>query len=118
MHSQEFSVALPQSWAGLESINFAEILRDELASFAINDLPLQQCMARCNYVPDQKPDILILSVIDSDIDKQIRVGIFFDGIIAGCSCADDPTPVDSITEYCEFLLRMNRQTGAVKITVI
>ena len=27
----------------------------------------------------------------------------------------DPTPVEPITEYCELLLRMNKQTGYITI---
>ena len=41
----------------------------------------------------------------------LKVGIFYTGIIAGCSCADDPSPMDTQNEYCEILLTLDRQTG-------
>ena len=45
-----------------------------------------------------------------------RVGVFFHGVIAGCSCADDPTPVEPQQEYCELELAIDRSTGAVTIS--
>jgi len=29
----------------------------------------------------------------------INIGVFYHSLIAGCNCADDPTPVDKINEY-------------------
>ena len=78
-------------------------------------LPLQQCMRQCNYVLELRPDILVLGMDDFAEEMQIRIGVFFSGIIAGCSCADDPTPVEPLTEYCELLLRMDKQTGYITI---
>jgi hypothetical protein len=46
-----------------------------------------------------------------------RIGVFFHGIIAGCSCADDPTPLEPQQEYCELELTIDRHTGAVTISL-
>ena len=47
-----------------------------------------------------------------------KVGIFFGGILAGCSCADDPTPVEPQTEYCELLLTLDRTSGKAAVELI
>lgn len=114
-HSSGDMLYLPAAWHALATPRFDKILKAELESLSVEQLPLQQCMSQCNHVVEQKPDILILGADDIDDEKHIRIGVFFSGLIAGCSCADDPTPVEPITEYCEFLLRMNKQTGYITI---
>ena len=111
----EGALYLPETWRALATPRFDEILQDELESLPVEQLPLQQCMRQCNYVLDLRPDILILGTDDIDNEMQIRIGVFFSGLIAGCSCADDPTPIEPLAEYCELLLRMDKQTGYTTI---
>ena len=40
------------------------------------------------------------------------------GIIAGCSCADDPTPVDTTTEYCELQLEIDRESAETRVILL
>jgi len=113
--AEEGMLYLPGAWRALATSRFREILKDELESLPVEQLPLQQCMRQCNHVLEQKPDVLILGSDDIDAEILVRIGVFFSGIIAGCSCADDPTPVEPITEYCELLLRMNKRTGYITV---
>jgi hypothetical protein len=46
------------------------------------------------------------------------VGVFFSGIITGCSCADDPTPVETQNEYCELLFAIDKATAETTITLL
>jgi hypothetical protein len=55
--------------------------------------------------------VIVLGLSATPAEVQARVGIFFAGIVAGCSCADDPTPVDSRTEYCEAVVAIDRASG-------
>jgi len=111
----ENMIYLPEAWRVLGTPRFGEMLKDELESLSVEQLPLQQCMTRSSYVLEQKPDVVILATEDRNAEIYIRVGICFSGVIAGCSCADDPTPVEPIPEYCELLLCMNRQTGYITV---
>jgi hypothetical protein len=43
------------------------------------------------------------------------VGIFYAGIITGCNCADDPTPVEAQKKYCEIHLTIDRTNAAANI---
>ena len=45
--------------------------------------------------------------------------MFFDtSLIAGCSCADDPTPVEPQPEYCEVELQIEKATGLTAIVFV
>ncbi|MEW5756247.1 MAG: hypothetical protein AB1810_08070 [Pseudomonadota bacterium] len=90
---------------------FATVLKRELEALALDQLPLQQALARGNQVLDDKCTVLILSVDEGPEVIRAKVGVFFSSIIAGCSCADDPTPVEAITEYCEMWVELDARTG-------
>lgn len=44
---------------------------------------------------------------DADLIR-VKAGIFYTGIIAGCSCADDPTPIAEQSEYCVVQLCIDK----------
>ncbi len=45
-------------------------------------------------------------------------GIFYAGIIPGCSCADDPSPAHEYAEYCEVRLEIDRLTAETEIFLL
>jgi len=49
---------------------------------------------------------------------RVKAGIFYEGVIGGCSCADDPTPDSALTEYCELLLEIDRATAAATVSLL
>ncbi|MGB0712599.1 MAG: hypothetical protein ACPGUC_03460, partial [Gammaproteobacteria bacterium] len=53
--------------------------------------------------------VVVLSVTADVGDTEVRVGVFYAGVIAGCNCADDPTPMDEENEYCELRLRFGSE---------
>lgn len=83
-----------------------------------NQLPLQQGLTVGSYVTDSKPQFMILGVNDDADLIHARAGIFYSSIIAGCSCADDPTPVDEQNEYCEVQIDINKMSGDGVISLI
>ena len=36
----------------------------------------------------------------------VRAGVFFTSQIAGCSCADDPSPADTLNEFSEAIIEI------------
>jgi hypothetical protein len=44
--------------------------------------------------------------------------VFFSGILSGCSCADDPTPVEAQAEYCELAIAIDTASGEADVTVL
>jgi len=48
----------------------------------------------------------------------VKAGLLYNGIIAGCSCSDDPTPTDETNEYCDVLFCIDRQTAKTTVTLV
>lgn len=97
---------------------FPAVLKDEIERLDADLLPLQQGLARSSHVAARRPSAMILSAAADGRCLRARAGIFYAGIIAGCSCADDPTPVDEIDEYCEVGIDIDRHTAVVTITLL
>ena len=91
--------------------SFKEVLKQELQGLGITDLPLQQGITSGSYVVDKPFKVMVIESAEADNHIRARVGIFYAGIIAGCNCSDDPTPVDETTEYCEVEILIDKTTG-------
>jgi hypothetical protein len=98
---------LPESVRAWGTADFPAVLKRELASHA-DSLPLQQALSGTSAVADEAITVVLLDARADETTIHTKVGIFFAGILAGCSCADDPTPVEPQTEYCELLLEIDR----------
>ena len=105
---------LPRSLAAYGSPDFARTLKDELSQLDKGTLPLQQGLRHGSAILDDTPELLLLDHRQDGQTIRIRTGIFFNSIIAGCSCADDPTPVDKLTEYFEVDIVIERDTAAAR----
>ena len=97
---------------------FNNILKKELCSINPALLPLQQGLTQSSYAIGENLSVTVLNV-ESDKDYiHAKAGLFYTGIISGCSCADDPTPTDEVNEYCDVLLRINKKTAETTVTLI
>ena len=97
---------------------FEDILRTEVEQIDPRELPLQQGLSTSSHVTDSKHTVMILSVSEEAGVVRARAGIFYSGIIAGCSCADDPTPLDEHNEYCEVQLEINTTTAETTVALL
>lgn len=111
-------VKLTRSLAAWGTTSFYAILKDELEALDSAALPLQQALARSSYVTDSGFSVTIISVAEERDKIRAKIGVFYTGIVAGCSCADDPTPVDQQTEYCELRLEIEKATAATRVTLL
>lgn len=109
---------LPQALAAWATPDFAATLQRELAALAPARLPLQQALSASSHALDVPIQAMLLGSRDHPDHIEARVGIFFAGIIAGCNCADDPTPVTAQPEYCELLLTIDKDTAAASFAPI
>lgn len=110
-------IFLPRSLKARNSPDFNKTLKEELERLDSGQLPLQQGLSATSYALDDKPEIIFLSAADDESCIRAKVGVFFSGIVAGCSCADDPTPVEPQSEYCELDVRIDKATALATITV-
>ena len=97
---------------------FTNALKTEIEELDPGLLPLQQGLTKASYAVASNLRVMIISVSENDKIIRARVGIFYAGIIAGCSCADDPTPVEEQPEYCEVQLDMDKVTAESKVTLL
>lgn len=105
---------LPASSRAWGTPDFAAVLKGELAAQAA-ELPLQQALRSTSTVTDEPPTVLLLAACADAECITAKVGIFFSGILAGCSCADDPTPIEPQTEYCELEIEIDRISGRARV---
>ncbi len=81
-------------------------------------LPLQAGLAHSSAVADEPFRVVMLGVDDQPQELRIRAGIFYNGIIAGCNCADDPTPPDLEQEYCELEFLIDTSTAGASVRLL
>lgn len=97
---------------------FKDVFKAEIEQLDATLLPLQQALAQGNYAKDSDFSVMVLSVADEPDSIRAKTGIFYRGMIIGCSCADDPTPIDEHTEYCELQFDINKKTAETTVTLL
>jgi hypothetical protein len=103
---------LPASLAAWGTPGFAAALKRELAG-AGTQLPLQQGLSATGYALDGRIEAMLLGAEETTGEIVVKVGVFYAGIVAGCNCADDPTPVEPQPEYCELRIAIDRHPTRV-----
>lgn len=81
-------------------------------------LPLQQGLSKSSYVSDDSIAVVFLSAEERAQTIRVRAGIFYEGVIAGCSCADDPTPMNKMTEHCVVQFDIDKQTAQTLVALL
>ena len=111
-------VYLTQSCKNWRTSKFEATFKHEVAQLGNTHLPLQQGLRSSSYALDDKLQVSVISI--SEIEKSIRVkaGFFYNGVIAGCNCADDPTPVEEVTEYCEVQIDIDKASAIATIKLL
>lgn len=97
---------------------FEAILKQEIAQLGHDRLPLQQGLSFGNHVAATPITVMINSVVEMEDVIRVRAGVLYQSIIAGCSCADDPTPISEMNEYCEMLLDIDKKSASAVITLV
>jgi hypothetical protein len=110
-------IKLPESLSAWATPQFNAVLKRELEALPVEQLPLQQGLTVGSYVLDERPSVMIFAVTEGGDLIRARIGVLYSGIIAGCSCADDPTPVAAVNEYCELWLTLDKLTGEGEVAL-
>lgn len=88
-----------------------------LKSLAPGKLDLQSALKLGSVALTDDLSVMILNCKEHPSFLEIEAGIFFHSLIAGCNCADDPTPTDTLQEYCEMAIRIQRPGGEYSISI-
>ncbi len=104
-------ILLPRSRDCYGQPQFAATLKQELAAQDAFARLLQQAMqfGSCALLDDVE-----LMINNSRAEAQqihLQIGVFYHSIIAGCNCADDPSPIEKNNEYAEISMTIDRQTA-------
>jgi hypothetical protein len=97
---------------------FRDLLKTELEQLTVEQLPLQQALSQSSYACDDDIRVVIISVSEATGVIRATAEIFYTGVIPGCSCADDPAPVDEYAEHCEVQIEINRRTAGTVVKLL
>lgn len=111
-------ITLKETLRGKDEKNFIDIAKTEIQRIDPHRLPLQQALERSSIVSNRDFTASILTSSEDNTFITIKAAIFFTGIIAGCNCADDPSPVDEINEYCEILFTINKKNANTTVKLL
>ena len=111
-------IQLSKSLSAWDTTEFKDVLQQEIAQLDSDLLPLQQGLTISNYVTDRPIQAMILDICEVANLIHVKAGMFYTGIIAGCSCADDPTPIAEQNEYCVLRFCIDKQTAETTVTLV
>jgi len=109
---------LTQTLGAWGTTSFKAVFMREIKKLSVNELPLQQGLTTGSYALDRDIEVMILNSWESDGFIHVKAGIFYKSVIAGCSCSDDPTPVDKVDEHCEVMIEIGKTSGEATITLL
>ena len=109
---------LQKSLHAWNTSTFESTFKSEVGDLDKDLLPLQKCLSFSSYVSNEKISPVVMSSSADATHLLIKCTIFYTGIIAGCSCSDDPTPQDTQQESCDLLFRINRSNAETQIELI
>ena len=108
---------LTKSAEAWKSPEFEGILIKEVSSLGLKYLPLQKGLSSSSVALDHDLKLMLLSKQEDENRATIKMGVFYKGITLGCSCADDPTPIGDVNEYCEIIVSIDLKNGQSTIVL-
>lgn len=111
-------IYLTKTLAAWGSPDFENILKMEIERMGVDQLPLQEGLLVSSLALDHNLKAIILNVYNDESFIHVKAGLFYEGVISGCNCADDPSPVDVQPEYCEVQLDINIVTAETSIVLL
>ncbi len=96
---------------------FDDALKAEIERLDGAELPLQRALTATSCVAEGPHEAMIIGVSEDGGVIRVRAGIFYRGIVAGCGCADDPTPVEAQNEYCEVVFEIDKETAETRVAL-
>ena len=112
------NVLLPESVQALGTAEFPAVFKKEFQSLKAHQLPLQQALRQSSSVSGSPFSILILHHNSDATTLQVKVAVMFKGLISGCHCVDDPTPMEEENEYCELQVNIDKATAIASIELL
>ncbi len=109
------SIHLPDCLNCPDGATFAARLKTAITQLPPGSLPLQQATTQGGLVDDSQIAVTVLGSQRGDNEIVARVGVFFEEVVGGCNCHDDPV---SVNGYCTLQVRIDANTGEAKFLLI
>lgn len=94
---------------------FNPSLKNEIQNLKPGTLPLEKATNQGGMIDDSNITASIINSTDNNNYIQAKVGIFFNEVVGGCNCDDDPV---SENTYCEIILSINKETAEAEFSLI
>ena len=104
-----------QAWG---TRDFGNVLKEELENIGLKGLPLQEGLSSSSVALDDQLQVVLLGIEDDSDRIFVTASLFYTGIIAGCSCADDPSPVEAQNEHCDIIVSIRKSSGQASIRLL
>ncbi len=101
----------------LDTPALARRLRDILIALPVSEFNLQRALRQGSIALPETLDVAIIRSEPGAARTLIRVSLFFQSVIAGCNCADDPSPEDRLEEHCEARILIENDSGKLQVTL-
>lgn len=111
-------IKLESALKAWETCEFESVFKEEIRRLDAGLLPLQDCLSHSSHVGVGCISPVVLKILETAEGIEVKTGVFYGGVIAGSCCADDPTPVDEQTEYCELLFVIHKSTAETQVSVV
>jgi hypothetical protein len=108
---------LKQSLAAWGREDFTATFKREVEALDPHSLPLQQGLSGTSQVADQPFHIIVIGQREEPGCLRVKAGVHYAGLLAGCSCADDPSTVEPEPEYCELCFEIDPVDASARVSL-
>ena len=107
--------ALPNALHHWKTEAFAQTLKAEIEGLKSAALPLEKALTQGGVVEDSDISVAVITTAEDEKVIEVKIGVFFTEIVAGCSCGDAPM---SINAYCQLLVSLDKMTSEASFTLM
>lgn len=108
-------IRLQKTLEAMHSDQISRVLKREIEMLGQGILPLHLGTQHGGMVDDGNITVTVNKVSSSEKELTASVGIFFNEIVGGCSCGDDPVTQNA---YCELLVEVEVTTGKARFSLL
>jgi len=106
---------LPRARTAWGSPAFASTLKSEIEALPAGSLPLDGATTQGGRVGEQGITVTVLQAEDAGHAIHARVGVFFTEVVGGCSCGEEPMPVQA---HCELQVEIAKADAMVRFVLL
>lgn len=109
------STVLERSRRAWSNGEFEQTLKQELCELPAGSIPLHLATEQGGMVDDSRIAVSVLDSREHAGSIEARVYVFFDEIVGGCNCHDDPV---ASKMQCEMRINIDSKTGVTAFSIL